>query len=297
MRKKTESLSALLITLVAIIAVGIITTTQKPPQTQNEEIPIERIVTSLQETPELSVEPIEEEAVIINLVDDDDIFVPARDTGLVNETDTSTGGETAEEEVPPERTEDDIKVILLEETSEDFEEVEVIPEVEEEPEIEEVYEEPAPVEEEEEEPVYTSYYSPFSEDERIVLAKTLYGEANSVESTAERAMVVWCILNRYDSPYFSGDIIDIVTAPMQFTGYSYGHPVTDRNLALVDDVIERYVREKNGETGVGRVLPSDILFFHADSSYGWHNAFYKYEYGLSGDTIYFDRDCPPENPY
>ncbi len=143
----------------------------------------------------------------------------------------------------------------------------------------------------------TSYQSGiFSEDDVIMLAKLLYGEANGVESVAERAMVIWTVLNRYDSAYYPDTIYDIVTEPLQFTGYDYYHPVTDRNLNLVYDVIERYAREKRGEENVGRVLPSDILFFNADEWYE-HNEFYKYSDGLSGYKIYFDYDCPPENPY
>lgn len=150
----------------------------------------------------------------------------------------------------------------------------------------------------EEDPVPTSHYDIFSEEEIVMMAKLLYGEANCVEEKAERAMVIWTVLNRYDSEWFGDTISEVITAPMQFTGYSYDHPVTERNLSLVYDVVERYAREKAGEENVGRVLPSNIFFFHSDSGNGsWHNAFYRYSNGLAGDRIYFDRDNPPSNPY
>lgn len=137
-------------------------------------------------------------------------------------------------------------------------------------------------------------------DDIIKLIKTYHGECDCVVSMAERSMVIWVILNRLDAGGFGKTVAEICTRPYQFTGYSANNPITERGFALVNDVVMRWEREKAGETNVGRTIPKDILFFHADSipSRGeWHNAFYKYSEGNSGYKIYFDRNNPLENPY
>ncbi|MBO7132484.1 cell wall hydrolase [Candidatus Saccharibacteria bacterium] len=137
-------------------------------------------------------------------------------------------------------------------------------------------------------------------DDIIKLIKTYHGECDCVVSMAERSMVIWVILNRLDAGGFGKTVAEICTRPYQFTGYSANNPITERGFALVSDVVMRWEREKAGETDVGRTIPKDILFFHADSipSRGeWHNAFYKYSEGNSGYKIYFDRNNPIENPY
>ena len=133
-------------------------------------------------------------------------------------------------------------------------------------------------------------------EEIIYIMKALYGEANAVESKAERSMVVWVILNRLDTPgYGFGDSIEeIITKPFQFTGYLESNPITDRSFEVVCDVIMRWEAEKRGETNVGRTIPKEVLFFHVDHG---HNAFYRYTEVNRGEKIYFDRDHPVENPY
>lgn len=103
------------------------------------------------------------------------------------------------------------------------------------------------------------------------LAKTVYGEARGC-STTEQAAVIWCILNRvdYSGGNTSKDIIRVVTAHSQFHGYDSGHPVTDEHYNLAIDVLTRWLREKNGETNIGRVLPRNYLYFSGD---GKHNYF------------------------
>lgn len=105
-------------------------------------------------------------------------------------------------------------------------------------------------------------------DPAFYIAKTVYGEARGC-SKVEQAAVIWCILNRVDSGYSktgnpSTDIIRVVTQPYQFVGYRAGNPVTDDIYNLTIDVLTRWVREKNGETEVGRVLPKEYLYFHGD---------------------------------
>lgn len=119
-----------------------------------------------------------------------------------------------------------------------------------------------------------------------LLAKTVYGEARGC-SKIEQSAVIWCILNRVDA---SGDTIeDIVTAPYQFTGYNSENPVTDEFVALVEDVLARWVMEKHCVGEVGRTLPLEYKWFTGN---GKENIFRdKYD----GDYTIWDWDC--YNPY
>lgn len=133
---------------------------------------------------------------------------------------------------------------------------------------------------------------------RQKMAQALHGEADCVKSDAERSMVIWVILNRYDSgvAWFGVTIEGILTKPSQFA-YSATAPVTERNLALVNDVCARWYLEKQGETDVGRTLPSYVYYFVADSGPGWHNRFYWTDQPLDGPRHYLDYTQPIANPY
>ncbi len=137
----------------------------------------------------------------------------------------------------------------------------------------------------------------FSNEEIDVVAKVLYGEANCVESDAERSMVIWTILNRLDAKMYGDETIaEVCTRPYQFA-YDAEAPVTDRNRELVVDVFKRWSREKAGETKVGRTLPKEYLFFLADSdpeSGIWHNHFCTI---VDGERVSFGYENPLENPY
>lgn len=111
----------------------------------------------------------------------------------------------------------------------------------------------------------------YTEEDVIYLAKTVYGEARGLSRT-EQSAVVWTILNRCDDSRFGESIIDVITAPKQFAGYKSTHPVDPDIRELVIDVLNRWEREKSGETNVGRTLPKDYLYFRGD---GYHNYFTK----------------------
>ena len=128
----------------------------------------------------------------------------------------------------------------------------------------------------------------WTEEEVIVLAKMLWGEARGIPSDTEKAACIWCVLNRVDNGM--GSIVEVVTAPYQFVGYQEDHPVDPELKALCEDVLARWYQEKDGKTDVGRVLPSNYLFFTGD---GQHNHFrnaYK-----NGDIGTWDYESPYED--
>lgn len=95
-----------------------------------------------------------------------------------------------------------------------------------------------------------------------IIAKAVWGEARSCNQL-ERSAVIWCILNRVDAGY--GTIIEVVTAKDQFHGYNSNFPVTDEIEALTKDVIARWKLEKAYGGNFGRTLPSEYLYFSANS--------------------------------
>ena len=119
----------------------------------------------------------------------------------------------------------------------------------------------------------------YTEEDAIVLAKMLWGEARgvsvykingkNVSAKCQQAAVIWTALNRYDAG-IEDTIVEVVTAKHQFAGYSASNPVDDDLKNLVVDVLERWNREQYGETDVGRVLPSGYMWFYGD---GHHNHF------------------------
>ncbi|MFB0920445.1 MAG: hypothetical protein QMB62_06135 [Oscillospiraceae bacterium] len=116
-------------------------------------------------------------------------------------------------------------------------------------------------EKKEPEPLYT-------DEDAAILAKIMYSECGAIKSDTEKACIVWAVLNRVDAGY-GGTIAFVATAPMQF-GFKANTPVREDLLKLSYDVLERWAKEKSGETEVGRVLPKDYLWYNGD---GAHNYF------------------------
>lgn len=110
----------------------------------------------------------------------------------------------------------------------------------------------------------------WSQAEVEAIAKTVYGEAMVTGSDEEMSAVVWCILNRVDSPIYPDSIIGVITQHKQFHGYHEDNPMDAGIEALVLDVLSRWEAEKQGKQNVGRTLPAEYLFFWGD---GWHNHF------------------------
>lgn len=107
-------------------------------------------------------------------------------------------------------------------------------------------------------------------EEVELIGRTIWGEAGGVKSKAERAAVAWCILNRVDA--YGKTIKEVVTAPNQFHGYRTAGECPQKHLDLAADVLARWYAETDGEANVGRVLPSEYLYFVGD---GWRNHFSK----------------------
>ena len=120
----------------------------------------------------------------------------------------------------------------------------------------------------------------------IVLAKTVWGEARGCD-TEGQAAVVWCVLNRVDSGYWSSSIIGVVTQPSQFHGYHPDHPVDSDILALVWDVLTRWQAEKTCVGSVGRVLPKEYLYFSGDGKVNTFRTEYR-----GGETWDWSLDSP-----
>ena len=110
------------------------------------------------------------------------------------------------------------------------------------------------------------------DEEARHMAQACFGEGWICQSKTEWAAIYWNILNRVDSddPYYPDNIIGVVTQSAQYHGYDPTNPVLPVLKELALDVIDRWQREKRGETDVGRVLPPEYLFFGGD---GKHNTF------------------------
>lgn len=112
----------------------------------------------------------------------------------------------------------------------------------------------------------------YTDEDAIALAKLVWGEGRgvpvygSVSTKCQQAAIMWVVLNRFDAGY-ADSIMDVITAPNQFYGYSEEHPVDEELLDLAYDVLDRWNREKHDETMVGRVIPSDYYWFRGDGTY------------------------------
>lgn len=118
----------------------------------------------------------------------------------------------------------------------------------------------------------------YTKEDVTVLTNMLLGEASSVpelfingrtiSTKCQQAAVIWTVLNRYDEGKYDS-IEAVVKAPGQYHGYNESNQIDPELRDLVIDVLDRWVREKCGETDVGRVLPSDYIYFGGDGTYNY----------------------------
>jgi hypothetical protein len=111
------------------------------------------------------------------------------------------------------------------------------------------------------------------DDELDMLAKLVWAEARGINSKAEQAAVIWCVLNRVDAGFSKGTISSVVRAHSQFA-YSSGAPVKEGLRDLARDVVIRWLLEKRGIVDVGRVLPCNYLYFAGHDGHNWFRKSY-----------------------
>lgn len=125
------------------------------------------------------------------------------------------------------------------------------------------------------------------EKEIKMLAQVVYNEARGINGTHHKAAPIWCVLNRVDSPQFDDTISEVITYPGAFA-WTSNTRVEDEFVELVKDVLTRWLLEQEGYEEVGRVLPSEWLYFHGS---GGVNKYKK----QNNSTVYWDWSL--ESPY
>ena len=98
-------------------------------------------------------------------------------------------------------------------------------------------------------------------EEREMLARLLYLEANTESMECQQA-IVSVVLNRLDSGYWGNSLKKVIYAQGQFSPAKYIHKTTptENNYQAVDYVL------KNGAT-----IPKYVLYFRADYHFNWRN--------------------------
>ena len=139
----------------------------------------------------------------------------------------------------------------------------------------------------------------YTEEDIYLLAQTAYCEGRGVPSKTELACVMWTVLNRVDCNWENdfkdlNTIKEVVLQPNQFA-YSPDAPlITDHGYdlyALAQDVLDRWSREKNGDTNVGRVLPPEFLWYASrGDGHNYFRSIYR------GPEVYY-WDYSLESPY
>lgn len=124
---------------------------------------------------------------------------------------------------------------------------------------------------------WTEFYD-YTQEDAIALAKMAYGEAGGVPDLkigdqiispkCQQAATMWTVLNRYDMGGMDS-VYAVVVNPGAYHGYWESNPVTDDLLDLAIDVLNRWTRERLGETDVGRVLPAGYIYFGGDGTYNY----------------------------
>lgn len=108
-----------------------------------------------------------------------------------------------------------------------------------------------------------------SEKEVIMLAQTIYAEAQSLQWNGDfqgmsyrgrQAAVAWCALNRLDNGHYGDSLEAVLSAPNQFAWRS-NTKVTEDMYWLAEDVLNKWWAEKCSGQVTGRTLPSEYLFF------------------------------------
>ena len=113
----------------------------------------------------------------------------------------------------------------------------------------------------------------FTEDDIVICAKVLYGEAIGC-SEPEQELVVWCICNRVDSEdlYFPDSIAGVATQAHQFHGYSATHPVLPELYEVAKRVLEQWNAGEQALVYEPYATSPDYLYFSGNKAHT-HNWF------------------------
>ena len=117
---------------------------------------------------------------------------------------------------------------------------------------------------------YLAKYYP-TKHELTMMAQTVWAKARGIDSTKEQAAIVWRILNRVQSEVYEDTVKDVLEHKGQFNRYNQSLSIDRKYYKLVVDVVDRWHQEMNGASSVGRVLPSNYLYFRGN---GTRNYFY-----------------------
>lgn len=113
----------------------------------------------------------------------------------------------------------------------------------------------------------TEYKALYTDEDVTALAQMLWGEARGC-SLDNQVKCVWVVLNRVDDAHYPNSIIEVVSQPGQFYGYSPYYPATDELKAVALDVLNRWSMEKQGAE-IERELDAHYLWFTGDGVQNW----------------------------
>lgn len=108
---------------------------------------------------------------------------------------------------------------------------------------------PQPVIVEEIEPIVAA---PSVNEDAEAVAKVLYGIRNN--DTEELEAVVWCIVNRVESPLYPDTVVDVCIQPSQWMGYYDDNPVLDNLYDVACSVLDKW------ESGGHRPFGTEYLY-------------------------------------
>ncbi len=100
------------------------------------------------------------------------------------------------------------------------------------------------------------------DDEIEMLAKVIYREARG-ESKTYQSAVAWTVLNRVDAKGYGSTIERVITSPNQYC-WIPKTPVHEKHKDMAEDVVTRWLLEKEGHEEVGRTIPKTYKFFSGD---------------------------------
>ena len=109
----------------------------------------------------------------------------------------------------------------------------------------------------------------YTEADAVKLSRLLMGEAGGIPSKVEIACVAWTVCNQVDAKGFANTLQGVMV-PNHFNGLRTLKSPSQTCSTLARDVLDRWSRERAGQTNVGRVLPRDYVYFMGD---GKHNYF------------------------